>query len=101
MGSSVEAGMLSVAERPSLSRLFDKYKQRSRQIRVDLFFRLLKPNRQASLLDVGGGQGRSYFALRNYFRTCLIIDVNPSTTTWIKDVSTLHSLVGTGCALPF
>lgn len=74
---------------------FSRQSRLSREEKVRLFFSLLAPRPQATLLDVGGGSGQSFQQIWAFFSNVIVLDIDDgalraaaASNPWI---TTLHA----------
>lgn len=85
-----------------LNPFFEKYSQKSRKKKVEEFFHLMEPIKSDILLDVGGGVGRGFREIWNYFAKIIVVDINEKAMEGIRrEVENAELIVGNACDLSF
>lgn len=80
--------------------LFEIYSRKSRRKKVEEFFLLMDPIKSDTLLDVGGGTGRDFREIWNYFKKIIIVDINEKAMEAMRrEVKHAETKVGDACNL--
>lgn len=85
-----------------LFKIFKKYQKISRQKKTNLFFKLIKPDRNNILLDAGGGIGEGFDFIWGFFKKVIVVDQNRNYIDIVNQKnSDVLGIVGDVCDMHF
>lgn len=77
-----------------IKEIFNYYSRISRKRKAELFFDLLKPQKESILLDAGGGLGTGFRDIWLYFSRVIVVDINKEYIKQINNDKSLNNVIG-------